>query len=140
MIIWLGCYFQIIHRFIHYLRSSRPELFCKKGALRNFAKFTGKHLCQSLFNKVIGLRPATLLKKRLWHRCFPKNFAKFLRTPFLTEHLQWLLQCLGKTCFTRCTSLCLILLFCFTLKKVAKKGVAVNLKVWSDMKSKINHP
>ena len=35
--------------------------------------------------------PATLLKKRLWHRCFPVNFAKFLRTLFLTEHLQWLL-------------------------------------------------
>ena len=24
-----------------------------------------------------------LLKKRLWHRCFPVNFVKFLRTPFL---------------------------------------------------------
>ena len=56
----------------------------KKGDLRNFAKFTGKLLCQSLFiNKVVGLKPATLLKKRLWHRCFPVNFAKFLRTPFL---------------------------------------------------------
>ena len=33
-------------------------------------------------------RPATLLKKRLWHRCFPVNFAKFLRIPFLTEHLR----------------------------------------------------
>ena len=29
------------------------------------------------------LRSATLLKKRLWHRCFPVSFAKFLRTPFL---------------------------------------------------------
>ena len=29
------------------------------------------------------LRPATLLKKSLWHRCFPVNFAKFVRTPFL---------------------------------------------------------
>ena len=37
------------------------------------------------------LKPATLLKKRHWHRCFPVNFAKFLRTPFLTEHLRWLL-------------------------------------------------
>ena len=37
------------------------------------------------------LRPATLLKKRLEHRCFPVNFAKFLRTPFFTEHLWWLL-------------------------------------------------
>ena len=26
-------------------RGSRPEVFCKKGVLRNFAKFTGKHLC-----------------------------------------------------------------------------------------------
>ena len=27
----------------------------------------------------------------LWHSCFPMNFAKFLRTSFLTEHLRWLL-------------------------------------------------
>ena len=73
-------------------RSSRPEMFCRKGVPRSFAKFTEKHLCQSLFcNKVASLRPATLLKKRLWHRCFPVNFAKFLRTPFLTELLRWLL-------------------------------------------------
>ena len=65
-------------------RSSRPDVFCKKGVLRNFTKFTGKHLCQSLFfNKVAGLRPETLLKKRLLHRCFPLNFGKFLRTPYL---------------------------------------------------------
>ena len=38
------------------IRSSRPEVFRKKGALRNFAKFTGKHLCQSLFfNTIAGL-------------------------------------------------------------------------------------
>ena len=42
-------------------------------------------------NKVLGLRPATLLKKNLWHGCFPVNLAKFLRIPFLTEHLRWLL-------------------------------------------------
>ena len=41
-----------------------PEVFCKKGVFGNFAKFTGKHLCQRLFfNKVAGLRPATLLKR-----------------------------------------------------------------------------
>ena len=69
--------------------SSRPEVFCKKSVLRNFTKFTGKHLCQSLFfNKIAGLSPAALLRKRLWHRCFPVNFAKFLRTPFFTEHIR----------------------------------------------------
>ena len=72
--------------------SSRLEVFYEKGVLRNFGKFTGKHLCQSLsFNKVSGLRPANLLKKRIWHRCFPVNFAKFLRTLSLTGHLRWLL-------------------------------------------------
>ena len=73
---------------IKIIRSSRQEVFYKKDVLKNFAKFREKHLCQSLFfNKVAGLRSATLLKKRLWHRCFPVKFAKFLRTPFLTEHL-----------------------------------------------------
>ena len=42
----------------------------------------------SLFNKVAGPRPVTLLKKRLCHRCFPMNFVKFLRIPFFIEHLQ----------------------------------------------------
>ena len=46
-------------------------MFCKKGVLRNF---TGN---------VAGLRPGTLFKKRLWHRCFPMNFAKFVRKSFL---------------------------------------------------------
>ena len=36
----------------------------KKAVLTNFAKFTGKHLCQSLlFNKVAGLSPVTLLRR-----------------------------------------------------------------------------
>ena len=68
-------------------------MFCKKGVLRNFVKLTGKHLCQSLFfNKVAGLRPATLLKKRLWRKCFPVNFARFVRKPFIIEHLWRLLR------------------------------------------------
>ena len=36
-----------------------------------------------LINKVVGLRPATLLKKRPWYRHFPVNFLKFIRTPYL---------------------------------------------------------
>ena len=36
-------------------RSSRPEVLCKKCFLRNFSKFTGKHLCHGpFFNKVAG--------------------------------------------------------------------------------------
>ena len=38
-------------------------------------------------------RVSFILKERLWHKCFPVNFAKFLRTrfPFLIEYLWWLL-------------------------------------------------
>ena len=43
----------------------------------NFATFTGKHILPEF------QWPATLLKKRLWHRCFAVNFANFLRTPSL---------------------------------------------------------
>ena len=64
------------------LQKQPPEVFWKKGVPRNFAKFIGKHLSQSLFlNKVAGLS-ATLLRKRLWQRCFPVNFAKFLGRSF----------------------------------------------------------
>ena len=70
-------------------RSNHLDVFCEKGVLENITKLAGKHFWQSLFfNKVAGLRPATLLKKRLWHRSFPVNLVKFLRTPI--EHLWWL--------------------------------------------------
>ena len=68
-------------------RSSHLRCSVKKGVLKNFAKFTGKHLSQSLvFNKVAVLRSSTLLKKKLWHRCFPVNLEKFLRIPYFIEN------------------------------------------------------
>ena len=37
-------------------KSSHRRCSVKKGVLKNLAKFTGKHLCQShIFNKVAGL-------------------------------------------------------------------------------------
>ena len=66
---------------------SNSSMFFEIGVLKNFAYFTEKHLCESLFlNKVAALIPATLLEKRLWHMCFPVIFAKFIRAPFLIEH------------------------------------------------------
>ena len=67
-------------------RSSHQRCSRKKSVLTNFAKFTGEHLCQSLFfNKVEGQRPEVcnfIKKKRLWYRCFPVNIANFVRAPF----------------------------------------------------------
>ena len=74
-------------------RSSRPELLCKKGILKNFAKFIGKHLCQShLFNKITGLRSLSLLnfiKKETLAQVFSCEFCEifknnnFYRTPLV---------------------------------------------------------
>ena len=73
-------------------RKSRTGVLYKKVALKKFGKFTKKYLCRSLFfKKVAGIRPETLLKKKLRHRCFPVNFSKFLRAPFFIELVRWLL-------------------------------------------------
>ena len=68
-------------------KSSNRRCSTKEDVLRNFAKSTGKHLCQSLFfDKLAGF-----WKKNLRHRCFPMNFAKFLRLPFLQNTFRKLL-------------------------------------------------
>ena len=52
--------------------------------LLEISKNSQENTCaRAFFNKVAGLSLATLLKKRLQYRCFPVNFATFLRTPFL---------------------------------------------------------
>ena len=51
------------NKILSIFRSSRQEVFCKKKcSYRNFIKFAGKHLCQSLFfNKVADLRSGNFL-------------------------------------------------------------------------------
>ena len=66
-------------------RSSHRRCSIIKGFLRNFGKFTRKHLWQSLVcNKVAGLRPAILLKEKLWHMC---EFCEISKNTLFTEHL-----------------------------------------------------
>ena len=45
-------------------------------------------MLESLFNKVAAFQIYNFIKKRLQHMCFSVKFAKFLSTPFFTEHLQ----------------------------------------------------
>ena len=73
------------------ITSSRAEVFCKKGVLKNFTKFTGKNLCQSLF--FIKLQPEAcnfINKETLAHVCsceFCKIFKNtyFYRTPLVAN-------------------------------------------------------
>ena len=72
----------INHHCCYLFRSNHQRCSMKKCVLRIFTKFTRKYLSQNLFFNKLCLRPATLLNKRLWHRCFPVNFTKLLGTPF----------------------------------------------------------
>ena len=65
------------------MRNSRQEVLCKKPAFRNFAKFMGKRLCQSLFfNKAAGLRSETLIKKETLTQVLSYEFYKISRNNF----------------------------------------------------------
>ena len=61
-------------------------MFCKTGVGKNFAIFTAKILCWSLFLiKFQDWRPKFLSKRRLQRRCFSVNIKRFLRTAFLLK-------------------------------------------------------
>ena len=83
------CYF--LTHFI--FRSSRPEVSCRKGVLRSFAKFTGKHQRQSLF--LIKLQAIKKENLALVFSCeFDEisNKTIFYRTPLVTasvEYINW---------------------------------------------------
>ena len=93
-------------------RSSRPEVFRKKGVFENFtnqrcfpvnfAKFSRstfflEHSGGCFWKaKSRSSYPEVFCKKGVFEnfasqRCFPVNFAKFSRTSFFIEHLRWLL-------------------------------------------------
>ena len=52
-------------------------MFCRKGVLKNLAKFTGIHLCQSLF-----------IKKETLVQVFSCEFCEISKRSFSTEHLR----------------------------------------------------
>ena len=75
--LFLVCLFDKLSR----NRSSRPGVFCKKGVLRNFTKFTVKHLCQSLFFE------NTFSKNTFFHRT-PLVAASIGILVFIQNHKQ----------------------------------------------------
>ena len=80
-------------REVKFRKTNMNTKFCTTFFERNifFARKQERACAQSL-------RTATLLNRRLCHRCFPVNFAKFPRALFLTEHLWWLLLSLTQDC------------------------------------------
>ena len=69
-------------------RSSHQRCSVIKGVLRNFAKFIGKHLCQSLFfNKVADLEPCNFIKKETLAQVFSCAYCEISKNTFLSKHV-----------------------------------------------------
>ena len=86
---WIGYPFIFLRRKIYYGKQP-SEVFCKKGVLRNFENFIGKHLCQSPFLMKLQAYACNFIKKETLAQVFsckcckiPKN-TFFHRTPLVT--------------------------------------------------------
>ena len=83
---WIKLFLTILN--LIRVRSSRPEVFCEKGVLRNFAKFTGKNLCQSNF-----------FKKETLAQVFSSEFCEIPKNTF-SYRIHPLAACVGLDALT----------------------------------------
>ena len=63
-------------------------MFLRIGVLKNFGKFTGKHLCWESLFKISYRHAYNFIKKETLAQLFFWKFCKIFRNTFLTEHLQ----------------------------------------------------
>ena len=73
------------------LRSSRPYMLFKIDVLKNFAIFTGKHKCWSLFLLKQACKSRNFIKMRLQHWCFFVNVCRIFKNRFFLWK-NWLLH------------------------------------------------
>ena len=89
---WIASEFSIcLHCYIMFFRSSHQSCFTKKVFLE-ISQDSQESICARVFF-LIKLQVWGLQQKSLWYRCFPVNFVKFLRTPFLQNTSGRLLLC-----------------------------------------------
>ena len=75
-----------------FMKKSYTAKIFWKILLQNVSNIPRKApMLESLFNKVSGLQAWSFIRKRLQHRCFHVNIAKYLRTPILMNICQQLL-------------------------------------------------
>ena len=71
--------------------SSQRSCSVTEGLLKNFEKFTGKHLCQGLsLNKIAGwdAEACNFIKKETLAQVFSCEFCEIYKNTFFTEHLR----------------------------------------------------
>ena len=69
-------------KLFHLMQRQPPEMFYKIIVIKNFAKFTGKHLCRSLFKKHACQAVNFIRKKSIKKRVFCCDVFEILKTPF----------------------------------------------------------
>ena len=69
-------------------RSSRPDVFLRKGVLKICSKFTGQHSCRSVISVKLQ---SNFIEITLQHGCSPVNLLYIFRTPFTKNTYGWLL-------------------------------------------------
>ena len=112
-----------LRRQVIFIPTFREFLVLTFSTSEIFTKFTGKHLCQSLFCYKVDF-----VKRRLWHRCFPVNFAKFLRTLVFIEHLWSLLLPL----------VTIVTIITFVYREVADQFYVIDKNFFAEQKKYIN--
>ena len=140
---------QILHTYSTLRTSfSQNSSFSQRCSVKKMFLEISQNLQEKTCARDSVLRPATLLKKRLWYRCFLVNFAKRLRTPFLTEHL--FLQNTSGGCFchkptSRSFSFARHLNFWYERNKFKRKEeknlwddkyLMLNYKLWQSINSR----
>ena len=73
---------EVLTGFKDSLKKQPPKVFCKKAVLKKLVILTEKYLCWNIF-LIAGSKAGNFFTKRLQHRCFPVNIAKFLKTSVL---------------------------------------------------------
>ena len=69
-------------------RSSHQSCSITKAVLRNFTKFTGKHLCRSLFFNRCMPQACNFIKKEALTQVFSCGFCEIFKNTFLTEQIR----------------------------------------------------
>ena len=99
-------------------RSSRHEVFCRKGVIRSFAKFTGKTCTRVSFLIKLQAWACNFIKKETPAQVFSCEFCEITKNTFFTEHLLatisavWnILRCFWSNAIKVCTKY-RVLIFC----------------------------
>ena len=83
-------------------RSSRPEVYLRKGVLKIFSKLTGEHPCRSAIS--IKLH-SNFIEIAFRYGCSPVNLLHIFRTPFLKNCSKGLLLKFAKSNYQLAPSL-----------------------------------